>query len=147
MKNYTLFFLSISIFTYSCTSSSVDENKALQDSVIAVHDEVMPLMGTFVRNSIKIDSILINLHEVKQQNSALDTANIRAELLELKRNLDSSSESMTDWMHEFEVDHEGKSKEEIKEYLKSELVKIKEVKDKFESTSEESKAKLKDFEN
>jgi hypothetical protein len=147
MKNYTLFFLSISIFTYSCTSSSVDENKALQDSVIAVHDEVMPLMGTFVRNSIKIDSILINLHEVKQQNSALDTANIRAELLELKRNLDSSSESMTDWMHEFEVDHEGKSKEEIKEYLKSELVKIKEVKDKFESTFEESKAKLKDFEN
>ena len=147
MKNYTLFFLSFSIFTYSCTSSTVDENKALQDSVIAVHDEVMPLMGTFVRNSIKIDSILINLPKLKEENPELDTANIRTELFDLKLNLDFSSESMTDWMHEFEVDHEGKSKEEIKEYLKSELVKIKEVKEKFESTSEESKSKLKDFEN
>jgi hypothetical protein len=68
-------------------------------------------------------------------------------LLELKRNLDSSSESMNDWMYEFEVDHEGKSKEEIKDYLNSELVKIKEVKKKFESVSSEIKSKLKDFQN
>lgn len=147
MKNYILFFLALSFFTSSCSTSSSDGNKALQDSVIAVHDEVMPLMGGFVRNSIKIDSILINLPEIKAQNPEIDTTAMRADLLELKRNLDYSSESMTDWMHEFEVDHEGKSKEEIEEYLKSELLKINEVKEKFESTSEESKIKLKDFQN
>lgn len=147
MKNYILFFLALSLFTCSCSTSDNDGNKALQDSVIAVHDEVMPLMGGFVRNSIKIDSILMNLPEIKSQNPELDTTTLRTDLLELKRNLDSSSESMTDWMHGFEVEYEGKSKEEIEEYLKNELLKINEVKQKFDSTSEESKIKLKDFQN
>ena len=147
MKTYFLFFLFISFFLSSCTSSSNDENKSLQDSVIAVHDEIMPLMGIFARSSIKIDSILSNLPGIKQQRPELDTTDIRTELLELKRNLDSSSESMNDWMYEFEVDHEGKSKEETKEYLNSELVKIKEVKKKFESVSSEIKSKLKNFQN
>src|SRR5690606_276859 len=142
-----LFFLALSIITSSCSTSDSDGNKALQDSVIVVHDEVMPLMGGFVRNSIKIDSILINLPEIKSQNPELDTTNLRIDLLELKRNLDSSSERMTDWMHGFEVEHEGKSKEEIEKYLKNELLKINEVKEKFDSTSEESKIKLKDFQN
>ena len=84
---------------------------------------------------------------MKEQNPAIDTTNMRTDLLELKRNLDSSAESMNDWMHEFEVDHEGKTKEEIKEYLLNELVKIKDIKRRFDSTSEESKLKLKIFQD
>lgn len=147
MKNYFLFFLLISLFSQSCNSSSSDENKSLQDSVIAVHDEIMPLMGNFARTSIKIDSILSNLSGIKQQRPEIDTTDIRTELLELKKNLDSSSENMNDWMYEFEVDHEGKSKEEIKEYLNRELVKIKKVRQDFESTSSEIESKLKNFKN
>ncbi len=147
MKTYFLFFSFVSFFLSSCTSSNNDENKSLQDSVIAVHDEIMPLMGNFARSSIKIDSILSNLPGIKQQRPELDTTDVRTELLELKSNLDSSSESMNDWMYEFEVDHEGKSKQEIKEYLNSELEKIKEIKKKFESASSEIKSKLKSFQN
>jgi hypothetical protein len=147
MKTYVLSFLLISFFATSCTSSSRHENKNLQDSVIAVHDEIMPLMGDFVRSSIKIDSILMNLPEIKRENSEIDTIQTRIDLLALKKNLDSSTESMNDWMHEFEVDHEGKTEEEVKKYLESELVKINEVKRKFESTSEESQTKLKTFQN
>ena len=147
MRPYILSFLFISFFITSCTSSGSDENKNLQDSVIAVHDEVMPLMGGFVRNSIKIDSILMNLPEIKRQNPEIDTNQTRIDLLALKGNLDSATESMNDWMHEFEVDHKGKTKEEIKSYLESELQKINEVKRKFETTSEESQTKLKTFQN
>jgi hypothetical protein len=54
---------------------------------------------------------------------------------------------MNDWMHGFEVDHAGKTKEEVKNYLESELLKINEVKRKFEAASEESQTKLKAFQN
>jgi hypothetical protein len=147
MKLYILPLLIISFVVTSCGSSSNDENKNLQDSVIAVHDEIMPLMGGFVRNSIKIDSILMNLPEIKMQNPEIDTNQTRVDLLALKENLDSSTESMNDWMHGFEVDHAGKTKEEVKNYLESELLKINEVKRKFEAASEESQTKLKAFQN
>lgn len=147
MKLYILPLLIISFVVTSCGSSSNDENKNLQDSVIAVHDEIMPLMGGFVRNSIKIDSILMNLPEIKMQNPEIDTNQTRVDLLALKENLDSSTESMNDWMHGFEVDHAGKTKEEVKNYLESELLKINEVKRKFEAASKESQTKLKAFQN
>lgn len=147
MKLYILPLLIISFVVTSCGSSSNDENKNLQDSVIAVHDEIMPLMGGFTRNSIKIDSILMNLPEIKMQNPEIDTNQTRIDLLALKENLDSSTESMNDWMHGFEVDHAGKTKEEVKNYLENELLKINEVKRKFEAVSEESQTKLKEFQN
>ena len=147
MKLYILPLLIISFVVTSCGSSSNDENKNLQDSVIAVHDEIMPLMGGFTRNSIKIDSILMNLPEIKMQNPEIDTNQTRIDLLSLKENLDSSTESMNDWMHGFEVDHAGKTKEEVKNYLENELLKINEVKRKFETVSEESHTKLKAFQN
>lgn len=147
MKLYILPLLIISFVVTSCGSSSNDENKNLQDSVIAVHDEIMPLMGGFTRNSIKIDSILMNLPEIKMQNPEIDTNQTRIDLLALKENLDSSTESMNDWMHGFEVDHAGKTKEEVKNYLENELLKINEVKRKFEAVSEESHTKLKAFQN
>lgn len=147
MRIYILSSLLASFFVVSCTSSSNHENQNLQDSVIAVHDEIMPLMGGFVRSSIKIDSILMNLPGIKIQNPEIDTNQTRIDLLALKRNLDSSTESMNDWMHEFEVEHDGKTKEEIKTYLENELVKINEVKRKFETTSQESQTKLKTFQN
>ena len=60
MKNQLIIALSLLCLT-ACSSESNDENDALQKDVIAVHDEVMPLMGTFVRNEILIDSLLNNM--------------------------------------------------------------------------------------
>jgi hypothetical protein len=87
------------------------------------------------------------LPEINMQNPEIDTNQTRVDLLALKENLDSSTESMNDWMHGFEVDHAGKTKEEVKNYLESELLKINEVKRKFEAASEESQTKLKAFQN
>ncbi len=147
MRTYIFPFLLTSLFATSCTSSNSHENINLQDSVIAVHDEIMPLMGDFARNSIKIDSILMNLSKIKIQNPEIDTSQTRLDLLELKKNLDSSTESMNDWMHEFEVAHDGKTDEEVRNYLEKELLKINEVKRKFKSTLEESQTKLKNSQN
>lgn len=140
-------FLSLSIlllFSSSC-GTSANENKVIQDSVIAVHDEVMPLMGDFVRNSIKIDTLLSELPVLKEQDLSLDTAQARLELVALKGKLDQATESMNDWMHAFEVDHEGKSKEEVSEYLHQELVKIKEVKEQFNAAKTESASILEKY--
>lgn len=144
MKKSLLSFSILLLFSYACNSSA-NENKVIQDSVIAVHDEVMPLMGDFVRNSIKIDTLLHELPLLKEQNLSLDTAQARVELVALKGKLDQATESMNDWMHAFEVDHEGKSKTEIAEYLQQELVKIKEVETKFKAASIESTSILEKY--
>lgn len=142
MKTYFIPVLLSSLFIYSCNSSENKyDNKALQDSVIAIHDEVMPLMGGFVRNSIKIDSILVDLQSYKAQNPDLDTAQARVDLSDLKVKLDAAATSMSDWMHEFETEHEGKTEEEVKKYLDNELVRIQKVKEKF-NTASESNSKL-----
>lgn len=142
MKLRTLLVLAILFVFTSCTSNSSQENQQLQDSVIAIHDEIMPLMGGFVRNSIKIDSILNNLQDLKDQSTEVDTMRIRKELIELKGKLDSSTDGMNDWMHDFEVDYEGKTEQEVHDYLKRELSKIQQLKNQFEEAAQQSEDRL-----
>lgn len=89
----------------------------------------------------------MNLPQIKMQNPEIDTNQTRVDLQALKKNLDSTTESMNDWMYGFEPNHAGKTKEEVKSYLENELLKINEVKRKFEAASKESQTKLKAFQN
>ena len=129
MQKFLLTLLVAATFIYSCNSKP-DENKQLQDEVIAIHDEIMPLMSDFVKNSIKIDSLLNN-GEINNQEK-------ENELVNLKRILDDANEAMNDWMYEFEMEHADKSNQEIKEYLEDELARINLVKEKFLEASEKS---------
>ena len=145
MKFYHLAVLSILFLFSSCAQSGGDANQELQKKVVSVHDEVMPLMGSFVRNSIKIDSILNNMDRVLEDNPSADTAQVKVDLLNLKGNLDQAVEGMNDWMHNFDMDNDGLSKEEVTKYLDSELTKIEAVKQQFKDAEEESKAVLKGY--
>lgn len=140
MRTLSLLFTSI-IFITSC-NSKVDENKQLQDEVIAIHDEIMPLMGEFVRNSIKIDSLLEYSHHLDQKQD--NHTERKEELTDLKKTLDDANEAMNDWMHEFELEHDDKSNTEVKEYLENELKRINSVKTKFSEASQKS-AVLKNY--
>src|SRR5690606_32623002 len=127
-------FLSLSglllLLITSCGSKQ-NPNQQLQEEVIAIHDEVMPLMGSLVRKSMKIDSILTNIDGIKADKSALDTAGQKEELLNLQSKIEESNDAMNKWMREFELEYEGKSDEEIKTYLEQEKVKVEEINRKF----------------
>lgn len=145
MKFYHLSILGALLLAASCNQKNTDNNQDLQKKVVSVHDEVMPLMGGFVRNSIKIDSILNNLDRVLEDNPSADTAEVRVELMNLKGNLDNTVEEMNDWMYAFDMENEGQSKEEIKKYLENELLRIQKVKSHFEEAAKQSNIILKGY--
>ncbi|WP_118196145.1 hypothetical protein [Albibacterium indicum] len=137
MKNIFLLSLTFALFFVGCSSSS-DNNRKIQDEMIAIHDEVMPMMGTFVRDIQKIDSILLNIDEYKTQNPRLDTA----ELTQLRDRLETTHDSMNDWMHDLNLNFEGKSDDQIKAYLEVEKDKIQDINNEFIEVSDVAKQTL-----
>lgn len=138
-----LLFVSLAtIAFFSACSSSPDPNRKLQDEMIAVHDEVMPMMGAFVQNIQKIDTILLNMGQYKTQNPDLDTTQQRVELTQLQNDLESAHDSMNDWMHDLNLNFEGKSKDEVTAYLEAEKTRIQEINQEFNRVSETAKSTL-----
>lgn len=134
MKNIHILSLALFIFLTGCSSSS-DANRQIQDEMIAIHDEVMPMMGDFVRKIQKIDTILVNMDQYKTQTPELDTAQQRLELTELQNRLENAHDSMNDWMHDLNLNFDGMSKDETKAYLETEKEKIQEINTEFNRVS------------
>ncbi len=113
--------------------------KALQDSTIKIHDEIMPQIAHFDRYAVKIDSILANLKTIKTARTDLDTIATRKELSVLKANLESATDHMMDWMKGYNPDST-----DVK-YFETELQKVSDMKKIFDNVSKESEGKLKNF--
>lgn len=96
-------------------------NEALYDEVMDIHDEVMPKMD--------------DIYKLKRSlQDKLDSAtNLAAEekvkIEQRIAHLDSVSGLMMDWMHKFNPLPDSADQEEAREYLESEMEKIKKVKD------------------
>ena len=113
--------------------------KALQDSTIKIHDEIMPQIAHFDRDVVKIDSILANLKNLKTTKADLDTNLTKKELSTLKANLESATDHMMDWMKGYNPDST-----DVK-YFETELQKVSDMKKIFDNVSKESQDKLKNF--
>ncbi|HWV75229.1 MAG TPA: hypothetical protein VN040_26095 [Pseudosphingobacterium sp.] len=131
-------------FAVAC-NNGVNENHRLQTEIIAVHDSVMPMMGTFVRDNIKAKSLLIKMDSLHKILPDLDTLKEKEELSKLQLTLSDASEAMTDWMHNFEPAPENKNADEVKTYLESELKKVKTLKDKFAAAEQQRKQILEKY--
>lgn len=131
----------------ACNSGGSDtaEIDRLREEVIAVHDEIMPQVSSFDRNTVKIDSLLSSLPELKSGNPDIDTAQVRADLSGLKERLEGATDAMMDWMTAFEVDPADKTDAEIKAYYEQEVEKVKEMKARFDEVGRESAEKLAQF--
>ena len=131
----------------ACNNSSNGDSeiKQLQEEAIAVHDEIMPHISTFDRNTVRIDSLLTHLAELKETHADLDTAQTRAELTELKGKLENATNAMMDWMTAFDTDPQDKTNEEIKAYYESEINNVQQLKQVFDEVAGESAEKLAPF--
>lgn len=141
MKKQLLTALSFLCLT-ACSPNSNEAHEALQKEVIAVHDEVMPLMGTFVRNEMLIDSLLHNMPALQAKDPSLDTTAQKARLSDLKTKLESATDAMNKWMQELDLDYEGMSEQEVKAYLEEEKKKVDQINQQFKETDAESKEVL-----
>ncbi|MEC3880357.1 transposase [Parapedobacter sp. 10938] len=131
----------------ACNGGGSDtvEIDQLRDEAIAIHDEIMPQISAFDRNTVKIDSLLSSLPELKAANPDIDTAQVRTDLSGLKERLEGATNAMMDWMTGFDVDPQDKSATEIKTYYEKEVEKVKEMKIIFDEAARESTEKLAQF--
>lgn len=116
-------FLLILVMQFACNSEKIEETKLLRDEVIAIHDEVMPLMGelrSFKKEiKIKADSLL-------EQDSAANAEKIH-ELRSLENQLEKAFEGMFVWMRQYRIPDENLDKKEVIDYLTGQKILVEKV--------------------
>ncbi len=102
-------------------SNSTDSpNQALYDQVMDIHDEVMPKMDDIMKLKRQLQEEIANTPDMVVER--------KAQLEQIISNLDSASYAMMDWMHKFNPLPDSVDQEKAREYLESEMEKVKKVK-------------------
>jgi hypothetical protein len=119
----------------SAEADGESPNEALYNQVMDVHDEVMPRMEDIYTLKKNLQEQIANTPDMvverKQQLEAIIS------------NLDSASNAMMDWMHKFEPLPDSVDQEKAREYLESEIERIKKVKELMNESIEKAEAEVK----
>lgn len=121
--------LSLLILFISCKSEpKKDESPSQMEEVMAIHDEVMPKMGT-------ISSLIADL------KPKVDSTEVGKENLKAIRDLQGAHKSMMDWMKDFgerfnyeEIMNGKELTTEKQGWLKEEEVKVNELREKINTS-------------
>lgn len=114
--------LSLFFILSSCGTSPQEENEALRADVIAVHDEVMPLMSKLK----SLESKATKAAEALEATESPDTEKVD-ELKALAYDLNQAYEGMFVWMRQYEQEDGERSPEEVKSYLEGQMTKVTKV--------------------
>ena len=111
---------------------STSPNKALEDSVMAVHNEVMPKLDDIFKLSESLRDKIAKTPDMpapkkKEIEAAIDS-------------LDNASEGMMVWMRKFSPPAPTEDPQAAREYLNQEMVKVERVKADILSSIERGKA-------
>ncbi len=105
----------------SAASEEDSPNEALYNQAMDVHDEVMPKMEGIYKLKKDLQEQIANTPDMvverKQQLEAIIS------------NLDSANNAMMDWMHKFNPLPDSVDQEKAREYLESEIERVKKVKE------------------
>ena len=129
MKKFYLIVFTIALFATGCGKTNSDDQPEkvtesdkdeLYNKVMAIHDEVMPKMN--------------DLHKLKKQlteeiENSPDLVEERRQQIESRiKQLDEASESMMQWMRNFNPEEYKENNEEYIDYLNQEFDKVSKVK-------------------
>lgn len=106
--------------TTSESDTSDNPNQVLYDQVMDVHDEVMPKMDEIMKLKRSLQEQIANTPDMVVER--------KQQLEKMISNLDSASNAMMDWMHEFNPLPDSMDQEIAREYLEGEMEKIRNVK-------------------
>jgi hypothetical protein len=107
-------------------------NQALYDQVMGIHDEVMPKMEDLYKAKKELSD--------KIASSPNMAAEQKKELEDMIAGVDSASNAMMDWMHNFNPLPDSTDQEAAREYLENEMERIMKVRDRTSETLEQAKA-------
>lgn len=122
MKRTALFLiLSGMMFLHSCNSTRESEVDVLKREVIAVHDEVMPLMGELRAFQRSLDEKAAELRSEGADESAISP------YLSASKACAEAYEGMFVWMRQFDVKLEKMDEVQSLAYLKDQAIKVAKV--------------------
>ena len=140
MKNLThSIFIFLLALSFSCGPSPSEKNQQLRDEVIAVHDEVMPLMGKLK----SLEKEAASAAEELEASGSEDTTRIE-ELKALAFDLNQAYEGMFVWMRQYETEDGELTPEEVKAYLDDQMSKVSVVNEDIKAALEKAEELLKD---
>jgi hypothetical protein len=102
------------------SASNESPNQALYDQVMDVHDEVMPKMDEIMKLKRSLQDQIANSPDLVLER--------KEQLERVIANLDSANNAMMNWMHEFNPLPDSVDQEKAREYLESEMERIRKVK-------------------
>lgn len=122
MKSFKIFhFLLVSIALVSCSQSEDVAVKELNDSVMNLHDELMPKTEQIIQLKTSLDSL----------SKGPDSVHVN----KLIQSLDKADAEMMNWMHQFSIDSLSNMEFKAKlTYLQEQLKKLKTVETLTDST-------------
>lgn len=119
----------------SGSSEGDNPNEALYNQAMDVHDEVMPKMEDIYKLKKELQEQIANTPDMvverKQQLEAIIS------------NLDSANNAMMDWMHKFSPLPDSADQEKAREYLESEIERVKKVKELMIESIEKAQSEVK----
>lgn len=132
-------FIFLIVLSFSCGPSPSEKNQQLRDEVIAVHDEVMPLMGKLK----SLEKEAATAAEELEASGSEDTTKIE-ELKALAFDLNQAYEGMFVWMRQYETEDGELTPEEVKAYLDDQMIKVSVVNEDIKAALEKAEELLKD---
>ncbi len=106
-------------------------NEALYNQVMDVHDDVMPRMEDIYKLKKDIQEQISTTPDMVMER--------KQELEAIISNLDSADRAMMDWMHKFNPPADSVDQEKVREYLESEMERVKKVRDLMNESIEKAK--------
>lgn len=125
MKKIFLFVLAT--MSLAACSDTKNQEKAVLDDVIKMHDTVMAHSDQLMHDKMKLDTLL---------KTADDTA--KSKITQLITSLTKADDQMENWMQKFEPDQKGKSHEEVMKYLNTQKAQIKSIDSAITATVKQS---------
>lgn len=132
------------LLLWACNSHKNNE-EALQDTIIKLHDQAMPKSGMVMNNKMRLDTLLNQLDSLKKLNPSLDTLAEKQHIKALMTQLENADNAMSDWMNQFNPDNEAKIHKDAMEYLKNEKHKIEAIDTQFSAILDESNQYLSSY--
>lgn len=115
----------------------LSEINKLKDEVIKIHDEVMPKMGELEQLANELTGLLANPKDLRPKDLSKINSHIQS--------LGTANETMMEWMRGYNATGEGIEESKLKSYYKSELKKMKKVKEDMLGSYESARKTLEKF--
>ena len=118
----------------SSSTDGANPNEALYSQVMDVHDEVMPKMEDIYKLKKDLQDQIANTPDMVVER--------KQQLERVISNLDSANNAMMDWMHKFNPLPDSTNQEKVRDYLESEMERVKKVRNLMNESIEKAKESI-----